>query len=235
MRTTIVIGEENSTKGYTNATENRHFYYAGSEAEGHLYHIEHPEVDSYIISHSDFNLHEINSLIEHVHFLNSIITIIILHSGELQAAEFKSKKNIHLCNNERGIPDLLKNLPKTQRDSNRIEWPVKVVFKNQDEADGKSLANILSISSGGCFISTEKKYNQGTLIIMTIKFKDFDLFTEGEVLRLSGGGGYQPEGIAVRFLRISPQTKNCIQSIIDEKILGDLMKKLNPNKDIGEQ
>ena len=124
----------------------------------------------------------------------------------------------------------MKNLPKTHRNTNRVEWPVKVVFRGQETEGKRFLGNILSISSGGCFIRTSESMGQNTLLTMTIKFQEFDLFTEGKIVRHSGGSTYQPEGLAVQFLRTSPQTKICIQRIIDEKILGELMQKLNPEQ-----
>ncbi|MBI9102436.1 MAG: PilZ domain-containing protein [Spirochaetales bacterium] len=230
MKTTIILDKEKDYAYLSKEITDRYFFQASTEPDAHLYHIEHPEVDSYIIFSTHFTPDSISSMIEHVHYLNSIISIIIIDTGSLNKSDFINKKNIFLCSNLKDLPKTLTSLPETQRDSNRIEWPVKVIFWKQDEEKGKTIGNILSISSSGCFIRSDKIFAQESLLLMTVKFKDFDLFTEGKVVRLGTRGSFQPEGLAVQFLRTSPQTKKCIQSIIDEKILGDLMNKLNPDQ-----
>ena len=54
MKTTIVIGDEHQFSVLKMSEKNRYFFYTLSEPEAHLYHIEHPEVDSYIVISKQF-------------------------------------------------------------------------------------------------------------------------------------------------------------------------------------
>ena len=233
MRTTIVIGEKDNSSSLAEKTRGRYFFFTKSEPEAHLFHIEHPEVDSYLIYSHNMSLSFIKSLVEHVHYLNSIITIIIIHDGNVQRSDFENKERLVFTKDAEDVYSMLATLPTNQRNSNRIEWPVKVKFWPENDDKNKTIGNVLSISSGGCFIRTNKQFDQSSHLIMLIRFKEFDFFTEGKVVRIARGDDYKPEGLAVQFLSTSPQTQKCIQSIINERLLNELMEKLNPDKNKG--
>ncbi len=229
MKTSIVLGQTINTRIALEIKRKRALFPADSESTAHLYHIENPEVDSYIIYSDRFSLNTIHTLIEHVHYLNSIITIVLCHSGNLERSDFKTEKNLVLIENEDELPSILNDIPDIQRNSNRTEWPVKVKYWKTSTPAEKHKANVLSISSGGCFIRTSEPTSMNESLLMLISFKEFDFYTEGTVVRTNRSGMFQPDGIAVQFRNTSPQTKHCIQQIIDERILSDLMSKLNPD------
>jgi Tfp pilus assembly protein PilZ len=155
----------------------------------------------------------------------------LTNASGIDETPFKTMGNITFVREDDEIADAVKNIPEVHRDANRVEWPVKIIFRNPKDAAKQYNANVLSLSSGGCFIRTDVKLTEGEPLVMTIQFKEFDFFTEGVVVRRIVSGGFQPEGLAIKFERTSPQTKSCIQNIINEKLLSELMQKLNPKED----
>jgi Tfp pilus assembly protein PilZ len=231
MKTTIILKENRNRVVFNQLSSTRSLYFADSESDSHLYHIEHPEVDSYIISAREYNNASLRNLVDHIRYLNSIVAIILTNASGIDETPFKTMGNITFVREDDEIADAVKNIPEVHRDANRVEWPVKIIFRNPKDAAKQYNANVLSLSSGGCFIRTDVKLTEGEPLVMTIQFKEFDFFTEGVVVRRIVSGGFQPEGLAIKFERTSPQTKSCIQNIINEKLLSELMQKLNPKED----
>lgn len=230
MKTTIILGENKKRNPFKELQDTRILFFAGSEREGHLYQIEHPEVDSYIIYPETLSSHELLSMIEHIHYLNSLVTILILRPNHDR--EFISQKNVQVVNQPGDIPGILKNIKGNQRNFNRIQWPVMVEFQQVGNPVEKYRGLVLSISSDGCFIRTKQEIETNKSLSMTFHFKEFDFYTEGIVLRQNMQNSNFAFGLAVNFNQTSPQTKKCIQDIINEKILAELMEKLNPSEGV---
>lgn len=232
MKATIVFGTEPEKALVKKMAKKRTVFIAPTEREAHLYHIEHPEVDSYLIFPQSLSLPMVKSFIQHIHFLNALITVIIFHNGSSRVEALQSEPNVHLINREEDILPLLLEIPEIQRDRNRIQWPVRAQFWAPAKSEEKHWGIILSLSSSGCFIRTEKskEVDIEDELYMTIHFNDFDFFSEGVIVRRGGSDAKMPAGLAVKFQNTSPQTQRYIQNIIDEKILGELMQKLDPEE-----
>jgi Tfp pilus assembly protein PilZ len=230
MKTTIILNESPNQAVYKELTASRTLYFSESESDSHLYHIEHPEVDSYIISAKGYDNVSLMNLVDHIRYLNSIVAIIITQNSGIDESFFSALGNLSFARKDEEILAAIKDIPEVHRDANRVEWPVKIIFRTRKDPSVQYPANVLSLSSGGCFIRTDVKLGENEPLVMTIQFKEFDFFTEGLVVRRIASGGFQPEGLAVKFEHTSPQTKTCIQNIINEKLLSELMQKLNPKE-----
>lgn len=218
MKSTIVLGSTGNEifARYQNA--DRLFYYVKDTHEGILYHLDNPEVDSYIIISSAFTPSALNSAIQHIHYLNTLITIIIWGNEERKKPD---SPNIHLATEDTDISGLLEDIPQCQRGSNRIEWPLRVEIRTPKK-NYTINSSALSISSGGCFIMLkEAGFVSGDEVTLTFHFKGFNFFAEGHVVRTVQNK--IPAGVAVQFQKVSPQTQKCIQEIINEKLLAELM------------
>ncbi len=231
MKTTIILKENKNRPVFADLSAKRTLYFADSESDSHLFHIEHPELDSYIISAEGYSQASLRNLVDHIRYLNSIVTIIVTQGGKIDQKAYSPLGNIRFVQDDEEIFKAVKDIPEVHRDANRVVWPVRITFRTRNEGTIQYQANVLSLSSGGCFIRTDVKIAEEEPLVMTIQFKDFDFFTEGMVVRRISRGGFQPEGLAVKFERTSPQTKTCIQNIINEKLLSELMQKLNPKED----
>ncbi len=231
MRTTIVLGLKKKNSILENIKGARNFFLAQSIKDAHLYHIENPDVDSYLIYSKELSIMDLETLIKHIQFLNAIITILVCQLDDDDDKYFAGNNSIKIVKKDNEIPPILKNLPVSHRDSNRVQWPLKVQYRHisNSNKEDKQWGFVLSISSSGCYIRTEKKLNLKAKdsISMTFHFKNFDFYTEGTIVRLKIRHNSTVDGIAVKFNHVSPQTQKCIKEIINEKILAELMDTLN--------
>ena len=234
MNTTIYIDQFENSAILEDIGNKRELRVVKTTKEAFLFHIENSDVDSYIISPNDKSVEELQTMIDHIHYLNALITIFIFKPDPSIRNYFSDKQHIHVVDKETEIIKTLEKLQPIQRDTNRVQWPLKVQYWKQDDPGMvKHWGIVLSLSSSGCFISTERKLvlEKNDPVAMTFHFKDFDFYSEGSIVRIKIRGGVRIEGIAIGFHDVSPQTKNCIQEIINEKLLGELMETLKPDYD----
>ncbi len=215
MRVTIVIGDENRISLNPDSVPDRKFVYFRSNEESYLYHLEHPEVDSYLLLAGDLHHDLLSRIISHIGLLNEMTPVFLLGytgDGSDDSVEFK---NTFRCRTSDEFLSSLEAVPESHRKFNRVEWPVKAgITDHEKQAKDKGL--VLSISSGGCLIKSDYRTETGDSLLITIIFQNFDFMAEGEVRRT------EPGKFAIQFTDVSLQTKNFIQEIIDEKILSEL-------------
>jgi len=230
MKATILFGIKKTDSILKKIEKKRTLFLAHSRKLAYLYHIENPEVDSYIIYPEGLSPNSLQTMIEHIHYLNALITIIIIKKDLKFDLLPVNNKNIKILTNEDDIPHILKNIPLSQRDANRVNWPLNVEYKKNDSLKVNNFSGIvLSISSSGCFIKiNNNSIKTGEKISMTFQFKDFDFYSTCSVIRLKMKEENILEGIAVKFSDVSQQTQKCIKKIINEKILFELMNTLKP-------
>lgn len=221
MNRTIVFNWKKGDRSLESSASDREYYYAADRKDAYLNHIESTGVDSYILNCRDRNVAEIKEMIRHIHYLNAIITI-ILFDGDYGIFEpLVRGSNIHLAKDRREIGEHLKSIDRTGRTSNRIQWPLKAEFwKKSEKGDTREKALVTSISSGGCFLKTEKLsgLEKGSRLTILFHFRNFDFLSEGLIVRLPR------DGMAMEFRDVSPQTGKYIQEIINEKILSEIMQ-----------
>jgi len=224
----------NTTKVYKLNPENpilkrqnssRVFYRAESQKDAYLYHIEHVNVDSYIIDPAGMTVEQLKSIVEHIQYLNAIITILIYKPALELPGNLLNEKYIRIIKTDDEISHHLKEISKVNRDSNRVQWPL---MSNTGFPDNKKeslkTAKVLSLSSSGCFVGTDPliPLNKGDFLAMIFSFNDFDFYSDANVVRVSREAE-KTKGIAVEFQNVSKQTQKCIGEIIDEKILSQIM------------
>lgn len=230
MRETIVIGHKQREEIFFSLGNERNFYFADSEKSAYLHHLENPDVDSYLL---DFSLGDeaiLASIIERIHYLNALVNVLISVKKEGMYRRLEKLPSVRVLSDPQHILDHFKDLPVNKRKYNRVYWPVEVRFKTVEKPRQRGKGNLLSISSGGCFVRTDEIFEKEALLELYIFFKDFNFQTQGKVVRLQSGGAPDQQGIALEFQGVSLQTSRCIQSIIDERILNSIMKKMSVGK-----
>ncbi len=128
MKTTIVYGKNKKNSMLLNLEKSRTVFLAASGKEAHFYYIDLSEVDSFIIYPGKLYSQYLLIMIEQIQYINSIITILIYRPQVDNRKLFNNNKNIRIVDKNEDIPKILENLPKYQRDSNRVQWPIMVEY-----------------------------------------------------------------------------------------------------------
>ena len=229
MNTTIVYN-----KKIQEDFVNRIIFQTNSQKEAYLYHLEHSNVDSYIINTDGMEPDEIKSMIEHIRYLNAIITILLFKPEKIVRELAAGIEAIQIIESEENIPESLHLLSNINRDSNRVQWPLQEDYwKPGTKDETLKRGSVLSISSSGCFIKTipALPFEIDDPATMVFSFKFFDFYSEGIIVRLQKKTDGTVEGMAIKFKEVSPQTKKCIQEIINEKLLSEIMNTMNMKHD----
>lgn len=200
----------------------RDFYKTLKLSEAFSYHLNNLEIDSYIIDYNSYTLNQVLSLSEHIHDLNSLISILI-YNPDTPGKEALSSLSYLFILEKMGDPEAFFNaINKNNRIFNRVEWPLSIEFHRSMDSVIKYQGIVLTLSVGGCYIKLKDSIKdlKSDDIIMTFNFKGFKFLSEGIIKRVEK---YEDMGIAVEFQRVSPQTSVFLKQIIDEKILLKIM------------
>jgi len=121
----------------------------------------------------------------------------------------------------------LKNLPKRGRQ--RFDWPLNGTLTT---GDGKTRScRVRQLSASGAFLEAASDIPpSGLKATLSVRFKDFSIFTEVEVLgsRMGYGNqgpGNQGPGFGVKFLSLTEGSQRVIDSIVKDELMRHL---LNP-------
>ncbi len=226
MNTTIVFNLESERRVFENIKNRRKMFFTDNQKDAFMYHIDHVNVDSYIINPSGMNTGKVKSMIEQIKYLNALITIIIYKPTFEFPSQFTNDRNVILIKSGHEIPSHLNEISNINRNSNRVHWPLQVNYwKPENREMTLKKAKVLSVSSSGCFIgtNTQQVYKTDDPVSIIFTFKGFDFYSDGTVVRLEGTET-STTGMAIAFKEVSHQTQAFITKIIDEKILSDIMK-----------
>jgi hypothetical protein len=226
-RISIVIGNKQLESDFESTNVNREFFYTLFDNEAYLYHIKHTEVDSYIIFTQNLLQINVEKVVENIVYLNPMVSILIIHQESWSTNNLRNYNNLFVLTQVEELTSHLNEIQQNHRKYNRVEWPVKTKMFNNRNPEKQYKGNILSLSAGGCFIPINGDFLVNDSLEMTISFKDFDFYCIGFIVRTV------PAGIAIEFREITPQTKDCIKRIINDRILGNLMKKIDPEQGEG--
>lgn len=226
MRESIVLGYKQREDLFFSLANERNFYFADSEEKAYLHHLEHSDVDSYLLDTSLGNEKTLAAVIDRIQYLNSMVHVILFVKEDWDYPSLSKRSGVLVLSDPQKIQDCLKELPLNKRKYNRIEWPVEVRFRSMEKHRSKGSGNLLSISSGGCFVRTDLEFLKGDILELIILFKDFNFQAQGEIVRVQNTGDTEHRGLALQFQDVSPQTCQCIQAIIDEKILNSIMGRM---------
>lgn len=226
MNRTIVLNWKDSDPAPDTLHKDREIYNAADQKEAYLYHIEHSDVDSYIINCSSLTIVDVKAIIRHIQYLNAIITIILYKADFGVFEPLLQGGTVFIASNMEEAASHLRATDKKVRSTNRIQWPLHGEYWESSPSDRKKeRVMVTSISSGGCFLRSEKLegLQAGDGISILFHFRNFDFLAEGSIVRINKGDGAASGGMAVSFKKVSPQTERYIQEIIDEKILSEIM------------
>jgi len=226
MKRTIVLNWKPGDPDPETLHMDREFFIAPNQKEAYLHHIEHSDVDSYIINCTSLSIVDLKAIIRHIQYLNAIISI-ILYKGDYGIFQSLLKEgHIYLASNPKEAASHLRETDKKSRTSNRIQWPLHAEYwPISDRESKREPVMVTSISSGGCFLKCddldERKSGEGLSVLF--HFRNFDFYADGSIVRINRDSDKSAKGLAVAFRQVSPQTEKYIQEIIDEKILSEIM------------
>ncbi|MBN2656239.1 MAG: PilZ domain-containing protein [Spirochaetales bacterium] len=227
MNRTIVLNWQEHDADPAALHRDREIFNAKDQKEAYLYHIEHSDVDSYIINCTSLNIVDVKSIIRHIQYLNAIITIILYKAEYGVFEQLLRGGTVFIASDLDEAASHLRATDKKIRSTNRIQWPLHAEFWTPSTTEKKrERVMVTSISSRGCFLRTEDRQNrsEGDHLSILFHFRNFDFLAEGSIVRINRGGENGTSGLAVSFKEVSPQTERYIQEIIDEKILSEIME-----------
>jgi len=227
MRETIVLGDEQQEDIFLSLGNQRNFFFADSEKTAYLRHLGNPDVDSYMLDSSLGDEADLASIIERIHYLNALVSVLVSVEEEEMFQRLEKLPSVRVLSDPQNILKYFKDLPANRRKHHRVQWPVEVRYKRADKGRQKKKGDLLSISSGGCFVRTDESFEKEELLDLFIFFKDFNFQARGRVVRVQDECAAQQRGIALEFQDVSLLSRRYIQAIIDERILSSIMKQIS--------
>ncbi len=116
-------------------------------------------------------------------------------------------------------------LPRAQRNRrqfNRFDWPLQAVL-GAEPAD-QPRHRVRALSAGGAFLERSGKNPEpGTTEEITIRFGNFSLSTECEVLNPRQASSSLPDGFGIRFVDLSPKAEALIERIVNDALVHVLL------------
>jgi hypothetical protein len=117
--------------------------------------------------------------------------------------------------------------PRNKRGSQRFDWPLKGVLQTSDGYERGF--NVREISAGGAFLESAGVVPPaGTLGSLSIRFHDFKILTNCEVVAARAATGRLPDGFGVRFTDLTDFTRKVLDSIVSDELLRSLIEPGSP-------
>jgi hypothetical protein len=134
---------------------------------------------------------------------------------------------VHIAQAEEEIIASLREaiVPRVQpnrRQFNRFDWPLQAVLGGDPNAEPRH--RVRALSAGGAFLERSGTNPEpGTVENITIRFGNFSLTTQCEVLDPRRASSSLPDGFGIRFVDLSPQAEAVIQRIVDDALVEVLL------------
>jgi len=178
------------------------------------------------------NLDDDHQFLEAIFNLNNMLPIIFLchqHSCEVDSI-IKKYATMQTCKNLAELEQLVSNIAKNPRKSNRVNWPLTAKFFKDPKRPVMGKGNITSLSVGGLFIKTQnlEDVDLEDKLYFDIAFMDFTFLVEGVVISITPAKDSNNNigGFSVKFENISDPTKKYILNLINHKLINMLINDL---------
>lgn len=202
------------------------------------YIIEHnTEILFCIIRWSSNYENKLTTFIEKIHTINPLLKIFLIETvssfSSLYSDMIKKYAVIDIPKDKtsEAVLDIItKNIIQAntpRRMYSRVNWPLNVTVANMiDKTKQKLERHILSISGNGAYVCSDTDIPaKDEMLVLTISFKDFKLFTEAKVVWTNDKNQKPdyPAGFAVVFKDIGVASQRIIDNIIKDKLLKDIL------------
>jgi hypothetical protein len=116
---------------------------------------------------------------------------------------------------------------RNKRGNQRFDWPLKGVLQTSDGYERSF--NVREISAGGAFLESAGVIPpSGTTGSLSIRFHDFKILTNCEVVAARAATGRLPDGFGVRFTDLTDFTRKVLDSIVSDELLRSLVEPGSP-------
>ncbi len=111
-----------------------------------------------------------------------------------------------------------------RRQFNRFDWPLQATLGPDPSQDPTH--RIRALSAGGAFLERSgRNPDPGTVEDITIRFANFALSTQCEVLSPRQASSTLPDGFGIRFVHLSPKAEAIIERIVNDALVQVLLGK----------
>ncbi|MBN2652981.1 MAG: PilZ domain-containing protein [Spirochaetales bacterium] len=227
MKKTLVLGD---VKFKFSDEGSRQYIHSHDIKEALILLIKSPETDSVVISVESIGRDNIELSLRSIRHLNATMKIFFTDYDRRFKSEYEDDANISFVDSFEELEVELNSLQFKSRKANRVYWPVTSHFYCEKHSQKHYSGLVLSLSSKGCFIHLIdlEGLNFGDQLLVTIHFKDFQFIVDAKIVRLVlNQHEDDSSGIAVEFSKVTMQTENYIQEIINEKLTGELFSLLD--------
>lgn len=229
MHNIVIVSNKEQLDLLNESRSQLEIHYVKSVKAAIIYQIECPEIDAIVYDADTIDHRELLTNLEKSLMINPLILQFLIGDISLPL-KVETNKSIILINNINEVVKVISQHKINRRQSNRAKWPIQVKYHKKEDSENGKWGMILSISVGGCFIKTEhlELGKKGDIFTLNIHFKDFNFLVEGEIVRIQRIADINsPQGFSIKFISPTPQTKEFIQEIINNKILSTIFSDFN--------
>lgn len=109
-----------------------------------------------------------------------------------------------------------------RRQFNRFDWPLQATLGGKPSDNPTH--RVRALSAGGAFLERSGKNPEpGTVEDITIRFGNFALSTQCEVLNPRQASSSLPDGFGIRFVHLSPKAEEIIEKIVNDALVQVLL------------
>lgn len=109
-----------------------------------------------------------------------------------------------------------------RRQFNRFDWPLQATLG--PDPSGIPTHRVRALSAGGAFLERSGANPEpGTVESITVRFGNFALSTQCEVLNPRQASSSLPDGFGIRFVELSPKAEEIIEKIVNDALVQVLL------------
>ena len=157
----------------------------------------------------------------------TIVVTVVTDTGGLPFTLPDEAVLVHIAQAEEEIIASLREaiVPRVQpnrRQFNRFDWPLKAVLGGDPNAEPRH--RIRALSAGGAFLERSGANPEpGTVESITIRFGNFSLTTQCEVLHPRRASSSLPDGFGICFVDLTPKAEAVVEKIVNDALVEVLL------------
>lgn len=153
----------------------------------------------------------------------TIVVAVVADAGALPFPLPKGAVLVPIEQSEERLTTSLREaiLPRVQPDRrqfNRFDWPLQAILG--PDPSGDPIHRVRAMSAGGAFLERSgKNPDPGTFETITIRFGNFSLSTQCEVLHPRQASSSLPDGFGIRFVDLSAKAEEILEKIVNDALV----------------
>ncbi|MFP4430006.1 MAG: PilZ domain-containing protein [Spirochaetaceae bacterium] len=162
-----------------------------------------------------------------VRLFPTIVVAVVTDPAELPFPLPKGAVLVPIEQSEEQILNSLREaiVPRAQPDRrqfNRFDWPLQATLGPAPSQHATH--RIRALSAGGAFLERSgRNPDPGSVEEITIRFGNFSLSTQCEILNPRQASSTLPDGFGIRFVRLSPKAEEIIERIVNDALVQVLL------------